>query len=65
MFKRNTTATRDLLITSVGAVLAFAVAFYFEPFENFERWAQKYERWEIDELIVVPVVFALALGFFY
>lgn len=65
MRKRNATARIDLLITSIGALFAFIVAFYFEAFENFESWAQRYERWEIDELIVVPVVFALALGFFY
>lgn len=44
------------------AMLVVVAAVYFEVFESFAGWAMQYEEWEIDELILVPVVFGLAFG---
>jgi diguanylate cyclase (GGDEF)-like protein/PAS domain S-box-containing protein len=65
MPKRNSTATRDFITLSVVAAVALVVAVYFDVFENFERWAQNHERWQVDELVVVPVVFGIAFGIYF
>lgn len=62
--KPSTKAMRDLAAIVVVAAIGFVVAFYFDVFEEFQRWAQRYERWQIDELVVVPLVFGLAFGFY-
>ncbi len=63
--KPSTKAMRDLAAIVVVAALGLVVAFYFDVFEKFQRWAQRYERWELDELVVVPLVFGLAFGFYF
>lgn len=63
--KPSTKAMRDLAAILVVAAIGFVVAFYFDVFEEFQRWAQRYERWQIDELVVVPLVFGLAFGFYF
>jgi len=55
---------RDLAAILVVAAIGLVVAFYFDVFEKFQNWAQRYERWQIDELVVVPLVFGLAFGFY-
>jgi GGDEF domain-containing protein len=63
MSERSSTATKDLMVLAAAAV-AFVVAVYFDVFEKFHRWAQAYERWQVDELAVVPLVLALAFGLY-
>lgn len=62
--RKNTPATRDLVVICLVAAIALALAIYFDVFENFERWAQNYERWEVDELVMVPLVFGVAFGIY-
>ncbi len=47
------------------AVLALLCAIFFEPFERFFAWAHRYERWQVDELIVVPILLAIAFGLYF
>lgn len=61
---RGSTATRDFIALCGVVAAAYFVAVYFEAFENFGRWARGYERWQVDELVVVPLVLALAFVFF-
>ncbi|MEJ7816950.1 MAG: PAS domain S-box protein, partial [Rubrobacter sp.] len=63
--KASAKALRDLAAILVVATTALVVAFDFDVFEEFQRWAQRYERWQIDELVVVPLVFGLAFGFYF
>jgi len=57
MPKRSTKAVRDLAAIFVVAAVTLFVAFCHDASDNFERW-------QIDELVVVPVVFGLAFGFY-
>lgn len=64
MHERSSTAKRDLIALFVVTSVALFVAVYYDVFELFERWARAYERWQLDELVVVPLVLALAFGFY-
>jgi diguanylate cyclase (GGDEF)-like protein/PAS domain S-box-containing protein len=46
------------------ALLTVALAFALDAFERFEEWARRYERWEVDELVAVPLALALGFGAF-
>ncbi len=63
--KLSAKAIRDLVTIFVVAVIALVVAFYFDAFEELQRWAQRYERWEIDELVIVPLIFGLMFVFYF
>ena len=64
MPEKRSTATKDLVALFAVAAAALVLAVYFDAFENFEKWARTYERWQIDELVVVPLVLAFAFGFY-
>ncbi len=50
---------------SVVAAVALGMAVYLDDvFENFQWWTQVYERWHLDEAVVVAVVLAVAFGFY-
>lgn len=61
---RSPKSTKDLIALAVATAVAFVVAVYFDVFEKFQRWAQAYERWQVDELVVVPLVLAFAFGLY-
>src|SRR4051794_39676957 len=63
--KLRAKAMRDLAAVLVAATIALVVAVYFDAFEIFARWAQGYNRWQVDEVLVVPLVFGLAFGFYF
>ncbi len=64
MRERSSTAKMDLIALAAAAAVTLVVAVYFDVFEAFQRWAQAYERWQLDELAVVPLVLAFAFGLY-
>jgi diguanylate cyclase (GGDEF)-like protein/PAS domain S-box-containing protein len=61
----RTTTIGKLVAASLLALFAVLGAIFFEPFERFWMWAQGYARWRVDELVVVPVVLAIAISSYY
>jgi light-regulated signal transduction histidine kinase (bacteriophytochrome) len=57
-------AFRDLVIISVTAVLAFAIAYVFNLFEMIADLSRKHVGWNIDEFIIVLAILAFAFGIF-
>jgi light-regulated signal transduction histidine kinase (bacteriophytochrome) len=55
---------RDLVIISVTAVLAFAIAYVFNLFEMISDLSRKHVGWNIDEFIIVLAILAFAFGIF-
>lgn len=55
---------RDLVIISVTAVLAFAIAYVFNLFEVIADLSRKHVGWNIDEFIIVLAILAFAFGIF-
>lgn len=55
---------RDLVIISVTAVLAFAIAYVFNLFEMIADLSRKHVGWNIDEFIIVLAIFGFAFGIF-
>jgi PAS domain-containing protein len=64
MRERSSIAKKDLMALAAAATVTFVVAVYFDVFEAFQRWAQAYERWQVDELAVVPLVIFFAFGLY-
>jgi PAS domain S-box-containing protein len=61
---RKTTIGK-LVAASLVALFAVLGAIFFEPFESFLAWVQKYDKWQADEIIVVSVVLTVVFGFYY
>jgi diguanylate cyclase (GGDEF)-like protein/PAS domain S-box-containing protein len=59
------TTIGKLVATSLVALFAVLGAIFFEPFEGFAAWVQRYETWQADEIIVVSVVLTVVFGFYY
>ena len=55
---------RDLVIISVTAVLAFAIAYGFNLFEMIADLSREHVGWSIDEFIIVLAILAFAFGIF-
>jgi light-regulated signal transduction histidine kinase (bacteriophytochrome) len=55
---------RDLVIISVTAVLAFAIAYVFNLFEMIADLSRKHVGWNIDEFIIALAILAFAFGIF-
>lgn len=58
------TKLRDSILASVVIGIILVAAMYFDAFERFAAWARRYDRWQVDELIFLPVLLVLALIFF-
>lgn len=56
---------RELAVPLVASVAALVAAFYFDAFERFAGWAERYERWQVDEFVVVPFVLMFVFGWYY
>jgi diguanylate cyclase (GGDEF)-like protein/PAS domain S-box-containing protein len=54
-----------LIAASLVALFAVLGAIFFEPFESFATWVQRYENWQTDEIIVVSVILTVVFGFYY
>ncbi len=54
-----------LVAAPVLAAFALSGAIFFEPFESFFARVQRYEGWQVDEIIVMSVFLAVAFGFYY
>lgn len=53
------------LISSISTLLLLNLSIYFQLAERFFHWASRYEKWQVDELIVIPVAVAISFGLFY
>jgi len=49
-------------LIAVGALLA---ASFYQPFEGLLAWTQRYERWQVDEIVVVSILLAVVFGLYY
>jgi len=54
----------DLTIIGLVSITAFALSAHFNLVERVLLWAQKYEAWQLDELIILVGVLALGLASF-
>jgi two-component system, sensor histidine kinase and response regulator len=63
----HTKSRSDLIIIAFLGIITFAVASYFEAFEEFVEWHEKnpYSNdWQLDEVIIVFVILGMALSIF-
>lgn len=65
MNKKNKRALLDLTAISAVAFAVFVVAHVLDLFEVFTEWARRHEYLNLDELLIVPVVFGLAFGVYF
>ena len=54
-----------MVAASLVVLFALLGAIFFEPFARFWMWAQSYARWQVPELVVVPVLLAIAISLYY
>lgn len=59
------TKVRDPIIASAAVVIALLAAIHFDVFEGFASWAQRYEGWQVDALLILPVFLATVLAFLF
>jgi PAS domain S-box-containing protein len=60
------TRIRKFVAVSLAALFTVTLgAIYLEPFESFLAWVQRYEKWQVDEIIVISVVLIVVFGFYY
>lgn len=57
-------ARRDLLIISIISVITFSLSSYFDFFERFTLWSRAYERWEVDDMFMMAIIFTFGLCFY-
>ncbi len=60
--KRDKTALKDLAVVAAAGALALAASVYFDAFESFEVWPQRYEGWRLDERGDEFAILVLASG---
>ncbi len=60
----NSTAPRDAGIVILGAVIVFVISHYFDLLEKIIIFTNRYEQWELDELLIVTIFLALAIPFY-
>ncbi len=51
----------DWAILLVTPILAYALGSAFDLAEQFEVWMEAHEAWELDELLIMPLFFSIAL----
>ncbi len=57
-------ALKDLVIIAVITVIVFILASVFNVFEILAGLFQKYEKWQVDEIITAFIILSLAFGVF-
>jgi len=65
--QKRTGACRDLALISIIATATFALAAIFDAHAVLDNWGRKFQVWEwlqIDELMIVFIILALAFGIF-
>jgi two-component system, NarL family, sensor histidine kinase UhpB len=45
-------------------VCTFVLGFLTEAYEGFERWAARYEEWQVDEILMVLALLSAAVAVF-
>ena len=61
---KNTSASKDLVLVGLIAILSFILVEALELVETVYNVAQKHETWPISELITVPVILSFVCGFY-
>jgi diguanylate cyclase (GGDEF)-like protein/PAS domain S-box-containing protein len=61
----RTTIRKFVAVSLVALFVVTLGAIYVEPFESFLAWVQRYEKWQVDEIIVISVVLIVVFGFYY
>lgn len=54
----------ELFLLLLAAFCVFAVAVYLDLHERFEAWADRYEEWHIDEVLLLALLLVSALFIF-
>lgn len=62
--KIHTASFRDLVTIIIISFFVFIVTAIFDVFEKFAEWSRMYENWNIDEIVTVLVILAVAFGIF-
>lgn len=57
-------ASRDGIVLLIGSLVAAAILVKLDAFEQFAAWSRRYERWQIDELLVLGAVGSVATSIF-
>ncbi len=61
---KGSKALEDLVIIAVITVIVFILASVFNVFEILAGLVQKYEKWQVDEIVTVFMILAIAFGVF-
>jgi signal transduction histidine kinase len=62
--RAKTHIVTDLVIICLVAMAVFALFAHYDLLERFMLWAQQYEDWQLDELVGLAAVLAVALAAF-
>ncbi len=60
----NSTAPRDAGIVILSAVIVFVISHQFDLVEKLINFTERYEQWELDELLIVTIFLTLAIPFY-
>ena len=63
-YQRSSTAFNDLIIVAGVAILTYVVACSVDLFELVANWLKPHEPVQLDELLMVMAILAVALGLF-
>ncbi len=58
-------SVHTFLISLISSLLLLNLSINFQLAERFFHWASRYEQWQVDELIIIPVALAISFGLFY
>jgi PAS domain S-box-containing protein len=61
----NKTRTRDLMIAVAIGVIALLAAIYFYAFESLAAWVQRHDEWQVDALLLLPIILVTVLALYY
>jgi hypothetical protein len=61
----NKTRTRDLMIAVAIGVIALLAAIYFYAFESLAVWVQRHDEWQVDALLLLPIILVTVLALYY
>ncbi len=61
---KDSRALRDLVVIGVIAVILFAIGVVFDVVEKLHEISREYESWEIDEIILLFMLFSFSFAIF-
>jgi two-component system, NarL family, sensor histidine kinase UhpB len=57
-------ARTDLVLLGLFAVCAYVFAVLTDAYERFERWADRHEEWQVDEVLMLLALLSAAVAVF-